>query len=88
MFWNVEEHGYYKSISNLFYEYGQDIEFGSRLHDIRHKFAVERLKEGWSIYRESKYLGHGSVLTTERYYLRYLTQEQQESICKDSFNGL
>lgn len=88
VFWNEEEHGYYKSIANLFYEYREDIEFGSRLHDIRHKFAVERLREGWSIYRVCGYLGHGSVLTTERYYLRHLTQEQQEHIRMDGFNGM
>lgn len=63
VFWTEEEHGYYESIANLFYEYREDIEFGSRLHDMRHKFAVERLPEGRSIYRVCGYLGHGSVLT-------------------------
>ena len=72
----------------MFYECGQDTEFGSRLHDIRHKFAINRLKDGCSIYRLHKYFGHETVLTTERYCLRYLTQEEQESIRKDSFNGL
>jgi integrase/recombinase XerD len=73
IFWNRTEEGYYKSASNMFWEFAQETKFGARLHDLRHKFAIERLKEGWSIYRVQKYLGHGSVTTTEEYYLRYLT---------------
>lgn len=87
VFWNKTEHGYYKDPSNLFWEYGQETGFGARLHDLRHKFAIERLREGWSIYKVQKYMGHGSVLTTERYYLRYLSQQQQERARSDGDNG-
>ncbi len=88
MFWNRAEGGYYRSVSNLFYDYGQETGFGSRLHDIRHKFATERLKEGWSVYKVQRYIGHGSVVTTERYYFRYLTQEEQKVAQADGNSGL
>ncbi len=39
IFWNKTEEGYYRSAANLFWEYAQETKFGSRLHDIRHKFA-------------------------------------------------
>lgn len=87
VFWNTTDHGFYKDPSNLFWEYGQETEFNARLHDLRHKFAIERLKEGWSIYRVQKYIGHGSVLTTERYYLRYLTEEERARVSADGDNG-
>lgn len=87
VFWNKNEHGCYKDASNLFWEYGQETGFGSRLHDIRHKFAIERPQEGWSIYRVSGYIGHVSVRTTERYYFRYLTQEEQAIASSDGDNG-
>ncbi|WP_224503079.1 tyrosine-type recombinase/integrase [Celeribacter litoreus] len=87
VFSNKTDHGYYRDPSNLFWEYGQETGFGARLHDLRHKFAIERLREGWSIYRVQQYIGHGSVLTTERYYLRYLTQAQQAKVKSDGNNG-
>jgi site-specific recombinase XerD len=87
VFWNSTDHGFYKDPSNLFWEYGQETGFGARLHDLRHKFAIERLKEGWSIYKVQKYIGHGSLLTTERYYLRYLTQEEISRVQADGDNG-
>jgi site-specific recombinase XerD len=88
IFWNKTEAGFYRSASNLFWEYAQETEFGARLHDIRHKFAIERLQEGWSVYRVQRYIGHGSVKTTERYYFRYLTQEQQTIANADGNAGL
>lgn len=65
-------------MANLLWDYAQEVDSGARMHDLRHKFAVERLKEGWSVYRVQRYIEHGSVKTTERYYFRYLSQEQQE----------
>lgn len=38
-----------------------------RCHDLRHKFAVDRLREGWDIYVLARYLGHSTVKVTERY---------------------
>ena len=88
IFWNNTEDGFYRSAANLFWDYGQETGFGSRLHDIRHKFAIERLREGWSVYRVQRYIGHGSVKTTERYYFRYLSQEQQVIANADGNVGL
>ncbi len=87
IFWNVSDHGYYKDPSSLFWEYGQETGFGARMHDLRHKFALERLRDGWSVYKVQRYIGHGSVLTTERYYFRYLSQQQQERARSDGDNG-
>ncbi len=88
VFWNKTEDGFYRSAANLFWDYAQETGFGARLHDIRHKFAIERLREGWSVYRVQRYIGHGSVKTTERYYFRYLSQEQQVSANADGNVGL
>ena len=38
-----------------------------RCHDLRHRFAIEWLKDGGDIYALSKHLGHTSVATTEIY---------------------
>lgn len=61
VFWNRTEDGYYRAAANLFWDYAQETNFAARLHDIRHKFAIERLREGWSVYRVQRYIGHGSV---------------------------
>jgi integrase len=37
-------------------------------YDLRHYFATEAVKALWPIEKLSKYLGHSSVLTTEKYY--------------------
>ncbi|WP_161785430.1 hypothetical protein [Palleronia rufa] len=42
----------------------------------------------WSVYRVQKYIGHGSVVTTERYYFRYLSQKQQKIANADGNVGL
>ncbi|MFC0201620.1 tyrosine-type recombinase/integrase [Paracoccus rhizosphaerae] len=88
VFWNKTEDGYYRAAANIFWDYAQEVDFGARMHDLRHKFAIERLKEGWSVYRVQRYIGHGSVKTTERYYFRYLSQEQQEVANADGNVGL
>jgi integrase/recombinase XerD len=46
-----------------------------RLHDLRHRFAVDYLKAGGSIYTLQNHLGHTSVQTTE-IYLKYLTPDE------------
>lgn len=46
-------------------------------HHIRHRHAVDWLKEGRSIYVLQKRLGHRSVKTTE-IYLEFLTPEEQQ----------
>jgi integrase/recombinase XerD len=47
-----------------------------RFHDLRHRFAVDYLKAGHSIYELQMHLGHTSVKTTEM-YLVHLTPAEQ-----------
>ena len=49
VFWNNTEHGHYRDAASLFWQYREETKFGARLHDLRHKFAIERLREGWSM---------------------------------------
>jgi integrase len=53
-----------------------------RLHDLRHEFAARWLERGGSIYDLSRHLGHDSVATTERFYLRFLPAEEHEAARK------
>lgn len=46
-----------------------------RLHDLRHRHAVDWLKSGRSLYDLQHRLGHTSIKTTE-IYLRYLTPDE------------
>lgn len=48
-----------------------------RFHDLRHRYAVDALKEGQSIYRVQKNLGHSSIKVTEL-YLDHLTPAEAE----------
>lgn len=48
-------------------------------HHLRHRFAVDWLKSGRSIYDLQKHLGHTSVKTTE-IYLDFLTAEEQRRV--------
>jgi integrase/recombinase XerD len=49
-----------------------------RFHDLRHRFAVDYLKAGGSIYDLQQHLGHTSVKTTE-VYLTYLSPAGQRA---------
>ena len=53
-----------------------------RLHDLRHEFAARWLEAGKSIYDLSRHLGHDSVSTTERFYLRFLPAEAMDEARK------
>jgi integrase/recombinase XerD len=48
-----------------------------RFHDLRHRFAVDALKNGMSIYDLQRHLGHGSIGVTEG-YLDYLTPNEAD----------
>lgn len=48
-----------------------------RLHDLRHIFAIEYLRDNGNLYALQKQLGHGSIRQTE-WYLQFLTPEEQE----------
>ena len=66
--------GYVKSARNTAQQEGR--EFRSfRFHDLRHRFAVDYLRSGGSLYDLKDTLGHSSVKTTEG-YLRFLTPEE------------
>ena len=73
----------YKSVSTRFFDlvrghYGiptgadNDGVVPFRFHDLRHRYAVDYLKAGGSIYDLQQHLGHSSVKTTE-IYLDYLS---------------
>jgi integrase len=49
---------------------------GIHAYDLRHYFATHAVRAGWAIEKLSKYLGHSSVTTTQRYYadMRALTE--------------
>jgi integrase/recombinase XerD len=46
-----------------------------RFHDLRHRFAVDYLKNGGNLYALQQHLGHSSVKVTEG-YLAYLTPDE------------
>ena len=47
----------------------------ARFHDLRRTFGLNLIKQGMSIYKVSKLLGHSSVRTTEQHYAPLLTVE-------------
>ena len=50
----------------------------ARFHDLRRTFGLNLIKQGMSIYKVSKLLGHSSVTTTERHYAPLLTVEIED----------
>ena len=52
----------------------------ARFHDLRRTFGLDLIKQGMSIYKVSKLLGHKSVRTTEQHYAPLLTVEIEEFI--------
>lgn len=54
-----------------------------RFHDLRHRFAVDWLRRGESLYSLQQHLGHRSIKTTE-IYLAHLTPEQQATARGDA----
>ena len=51
-----------------------------RFHDLRRTFGLNLIKQGMSIYKVSKLLGHASVRTTEKHYAPLLTVEIEDFI--------
>ena len=49
-----------------------------RFHDLRRTFGLNLIKQGMSIYKVSKLLGHKSVRTTEQHYAPLLTVEIED----------
>ena len=52
----------------------------ARFHDLRRTFGLNLIKQGMSIYKVSKLLGHKSVRTTEQHYAPLLTVDIEEFI--------
>ena len=50
----------------------------ARFHDLRRTFGLNLIKQGMSIYKVSKLLGHRSVRTTEQHYAPLLTIEIED----------
>ena len=51
-----------------------------RFHDLRRTFGLNLIKQGMSIYKVSKLLGHKSVTTTEQHYAPLLTSQIDDFI--------
>ena len=69
----------YMSLSARLYDIGKRAGISFRIHDLRHKFAVDYLRAGGSIYQLQQHLGHTSITTTEG-YLAYIAPEQREGV--------
>ena len=52
----------------------------ARFHDLRRTFSLNLIKQGMSIYKVSKLLGHKSVRTTEQHYAPLLTVEIEDFV--------
>jgi len=50
----------------------------ARFHDLRRTFGLNLIKQGMSIYKVSKLLGHSSVRTSEQHYAPLLTVEIED----------
>ena len=50
----------------------------ARFHDLRRTFGLNLIRQGMSIYKVSKLLGHSSVRTTEQHYAPLLTVEIED----------
>ena len=52
----------------------------ARFHDLRRTFGLNLIKQGMSIYKVSKLLGHRSIKTTEQHYAPLMTVEIENFI--------
>ena len=51
-----------------------------RFHDLRRTFGLNLIKQGISIYKVSKILGHRTVKTTKQHYALLLTVEIEDFV--------
>ncbi len=68
----------YANLSARLAAIGRSRGLGFRRHDLRHRYAVDFLQAGGSIYELQLLLGHSSIKTTE-IYLDHLTPAQQHA---------
>ena len=52
----------------------------ARFHDLRRTFGLNLIKQGMSIYKVSKLLGHKPVRTTKQHYAPLLTVEIEDFV--------
>ncbi len=57
----------FRNFASRFAGYARKAGVRFRCHDLRHKFAIDKLRADRDIYRLSRILGHQSVKTTEMY---------------------
>ena len=72
-----------RSLSTKSYEVAKKLKpyveiSNARFHDLRRTFGLNLIKQGMSIYKVSKLLGHKSVRTTEQHYAPLLTVEIED----------
>lgn len=70
----------YAEISSQYQAIRERAGAASRLHDLRHYFAVWWLQGGGNIWTLSKLLGHSSVKTTERHYASFATLDLHKMV--------
>jgi integrase len=75
VFWHGEGERYH-NLSSQLAAIGKRAGVRFRRHDLRHRYAVDYLRDGGSIYDLQQILGHVSIKTTE-IYLDYLTPDEQ-----------
>jgi integrase/recombinase XerD len=77
VFWHGEGERY-RNLSSRLAAIGKRAGVEFRRHDLRHRFAVDYLRSGGSIYDLQQILGHASIKTTE-IYLAFLTPSEQRA---------
>ena len=77
VFWHGEGKRYH-NLSSRIAAIGKRAGVQFRRHDLRHRYAVDYLRNGGSIYDPQQILGHASIKTTED-YLRFLTPDEQRT---------
>jgi integrase len=75
VFWHGEGERY-RNLSSQLAAIGKRAGVRFRRHDLRHRYAVDYLRDGGSIYDLQQILGHSTIRTTEL-YLDYLTPDEQ-----------
>lgn len=78
VFWHGAEGEPYRNFASRFSEIAKRAKFNHTCHSLRHRYAVDYLKAGGSIYDLQKILGHASLKTTE-IYLDHLTPEEEQT---------
>jgi integrase len=77
VFWHGEG-ARFRNLSSRLGAIGARVGVDFRRHDLRHRFAVDYLRAGGSIYDLQQILGHASIKTTE-IYLAFLTPDEQRT---------